>query len=65
MIDLRFPRTDRVNPEICPVCARLRRFLTTAVSVGSPPMARCVVLDMRTHMIYGHPYDPRTIRENK
>lgn len=59
MIELRFPRTDRVNPQICPVCSRLRQFLTVAITAGSPPMARAVVLDMHTHMIHGHPKDPR------
>ncbi|QBZ73367.1 hypothetical protein SEA_REMUSLOOPIN_53 [Streptomyces phage RemusLoopin] len=34
------------------------------ITSGSPSGARPVVLAMHTHLIHGHPYDPRTIREN-
>lgn len=57
--DLRTPRADRVDPETCPVCARLRASLTAAIATNSPVMARQVVIDMHTHTFSGHPNDPR------
>jgi hypothetical protein len=57
--DLRTPRADRVDPEACPVCARLRESLTAALTTGSPAMARMVVVAMHSHMVQGHPNDPR------
>lgn len=57
--DLRIPRTDRVDPDRCPVCARLRASLTAAIASRSAVMARGVVIDMHTHTFSGHPNDPR------
>lgn len=59
MLDLRTPRPGMVDPETCPVCSNLRGILTAALSTKSALMARDVVHAMHTHMIYGHPNDPR------
>lgn len=59
--DLRIPRADRVDPDTCPVCARLRTSLIAAITMNSPVMARRVVIDMHTHTFSGHPNDPRNV----
>ena len=56
---LRTPRADRVDPDNCPVCARLRTNLTAAIATNSAVMARQVVIDMYAHTFSGHPNDPR------
>lgn len=57
--DLRTPRADRVDPDRCPVCARLRTSLTAAITTNSAAMARRVVIDTHTHTFSGHPNDLR------
>lgn len=57
--DLTTPRADRVDPETCPVCGRLRESLRAALSTRSSVMGRLVVIAMHNHMIHGHPKDPR------
>lgn len=57
--DLRAPRADRADPETCPVCAKLRESLTAAIVTGSSVMSRLVVIAMHSHVIHGHPKDPR------
>jgi hypothetical protein len=59
LLDLRTPRTDLADPDRCPVCSRLRGFLTAAIMTGSESMARDVVVDMYAHIHHGHPKDPR------
>ena len=60
--DLKTPRADRVDPDRCPVCARLRTSLTAAIATNRAVMARQVVIDMHTHTFSGHPNDPRNAR---
>ncbi|QBZ73424.1 hypothetical protein SEA_HEATHER_54 [Streptomyces phage Heather] len=64
MLDLRMPRRGLADPATCPVCRFLRNVMRDVILSGSTSGARPVVLAMHTHMVHGHPYDPRTIREN-
>jgi hypothetical protein len=41
------------------VCAKLRESLTAAIVTGSSVMSRLVVIAMHSHVIHGHPKDPR------
>jgi len=61
-LDIRTPRSGRVDPETCPVCAGLRAELTASITTASRRMATATVRAMHVHMIYGHPNDPCTIR---
>jgi len=63
--DLRVPRAGLVNPEACPVCRMLRTWVVDVIKAGDKSHVRPVIVAMHTHMIYGHPHDPRTIREHK
>jgi hypothetical protein len=60
-LNLRVPRPGPVDPDRCPVCARLRDNVATVVITGSRKAARGLVTAMRTHMVHGHPKDPRTV----
>lgn len=62
LLSLRAPRAGLVDPETCPVCRLLHDLVGDVIRSGDPSSARPVVLAMHTHMIYGHPQDPRTIR---
>lgn len=61
-LDLRTPRSGMVNPDTCPVCRRLREHVTAAICTRSPTVAGAVVRAMHTHMVHGHPNDPRNLR---
>jgi hypothetical protein len=59
MLSLRVPRAGLVDPETCPVCRMLRNWVGDVIESGDPSGTRPVVVAMHTHMIYGHPHDPR------
>jgi hypothetical protein len=60
--DLRTPQSGPVDPDRCPMCEQLRAVLRTAVLLGSQTSAGNLVRIAHTHMIHGHPRDPRTRR---
>lgn len=64
MLDLRTPRRGLADPATCPVCRFLRNCVRHVITSGSTSGARPVVLAMHTHLIHGHPNDPRTIRKS-
>jgi hypothetical protein len=43
----------------------LRTWVVDVIKAGDKSHVRPVIVAMHTHMIYGHPHDPRTIREHK
>jgi hypothetical protein len=64
MLNLRTPRRGLADPATCPVCRFLRDCVKEVIMSGSVSGARPVVVAMNTHLVHGHPYDPRTIRKS-
>ncbi|MEU7416847.1 hypothetical protein [Streptomyces antibioticus] len=59
LAELRTPRPGAVDAARCPVCGSLRAELAAALRAGDAHAARATVHAMHTHMVYGHPNDPR------
>lgn len=61
--DLRTPRSDRVDPDTCPVCAKLRAHVTGAIKDRNGIQASLGVRALHIHTFQGHPNDPRNARK--
>lgn len=59
--DIRKPRPGIVDPNACPVCAELRKELSSVLTARHRPGLIRVLEDMRAHKVYGHPQDTRPI----
>ncbi|QAX95038.1 hypothetical protein SEA_SEBASTISAURUS_50 [Streptomyces phage Sebastisaurus] len=57
--DVRAPCPGPVDPETCPMCAKLRDHLTAAITTRHGRQASHVVRVMYVHMRQGHAKDPR------
>lgn len=62
LTDLTTPGPGLVDPERCVMCERLRAVLAAAVLLGDPQAAGNLVRAAHSHMIHGHPNEPRTQR---
>lgn len=59
--DLHTPRPGLVDALTCLVCKGLRASLALALAEQDPASAVTTVHSMQTHMIHGHPNDPRNM----